>query len=514
MPNSTSNISSAPVSVPVCDAWGYIRAEGSGAASLIDSAGLSSIARKSAGVYGVSFSNPSAFGGGAYVILTTPETEGYDTVIAATDSWMSSVANGGATAAGYTHGVEIATWKISSPSASSPGGYTASLGDVSGMRVNFAAFALKTNTELYSEIVQNYFVGSEELTNTNNWSQTAAQGSATTNIVEVTDSYRFQERTPSELQKIYKITGDAAGSGTNFILQGKSVENKTVTFSAFAKADTGVTLWLYIGSNGNNFSGRYNLDNTTASVSGSVTSPGFASANITDIGEGWKRCSLTFNTPLSPSMLVLPGHGNGMNGKSVYVSGLQLEEGRTPTEYIRTTDTAVTGNQDIRKRLVPGASGFGVTGATYNSHLPNLLSKRSAVAYGTIVCCPAASNATDPIVSLENSYNVKTVAGQSNAEYTVEFLNPLKDANYCVIVCGEQEPINSNPDWTEVGEYPLFHVIRGTNSNRKSASQFSIVKLHQNTTDNSWGRRAERYQRGFRDRVHFMVFGGGTYGQP
>lgn len=514
MPNSTSNISSAPVSVPVCDAWGYIQAEGSGAASLIDSAGLLSVARKSAGIYGVSFSNASAFGGGAYVILTTPETEDYDTVIAATDSWMSTIANGGATAPGRTHGVEIGTWKISSPSASSPGGYTASLGDVSGMRVNFAAFALKTNTELYSEIVQNYFTGSEDLTNTNYWTQVPAQDSQKANIDSVTDSYRFQERTPSELQKIYKITGDAAGSATNFISQARSVENKTVTFSAFAKADTGVTLWLYIGGN-NAFYGRYNLENTTASVQGSVTSPGFASANITDVGGGWKRCSLTFNTPLSPAvMLVMPGHANGMNGKSVYVSGLQLEEGRTPTEYIRTTNTAVTGNQDIRKRLVPGASGFGVTGATYNSHLPNLLSKRSAVAYGTIVCCPAASNFTNPIVSLENSYNVKTVTGQSNSEYTVQFLNPLKNANYCVIVCGEQEPIYADPDWTEIGEYPLFHVIRGTGSNRKTASEFSIVKLHQISTDNSWGRRSERYQRGLRDRVHFMVFGGGTYGQP
>jgi hypothetical protein len=213
-------------------------------------------------------------------------------------------------------------------------------------------------------------------------------------------------------------------------------------------------------------------------------------------------------------MLILPGHANGMNGNTVIVSGAQLEEGSVATEYIKTTDTQVLGDQDIRKRLVPGASGFGVTGATYNSHLPNLLSKRSAVAYGTIVACPAASNATNPIVSLEGSYNIKTVTAQSNAEYTVEFLNPLKDSNYCVIVCGEQEPINSNPDWSEVGEYPLFHVLRGTNSSRKSANQFSIVKLHQNSADNSWGRRSERYQRGFRDRIHFMVFGGGTYGQP
>lgn len=510
MPNSTSNISSAPVSVPVCDAWGYMNAAGIGAASLIDSAGLLSVARKSAGIYGVSFSNASAFGGGAYVILTTPETEGYETVITATDSWMNYSVSG-PTAAGRTHGVEISTWKIPS-SSPSPGGYTASLEDVSALRVNFAAFALKTNTELYSEIVKNYFTGSEDLTNLNYWSQAHAQNSNTANITQVGERIR----TPSELNQIYRITGDAAGSGTNFIIQtptGISLENKTMTFSAFAKADTGVTFWLYIGSNGNGFYGIYNLQNTTASVAGSATGAVF-SANITDIGEGWKRCSLTFNTPLGPGMIVMPGHNNGMNEKSVYVSGLQLEEGKTPTEYIRTTNTAVTGNQDIRKRLVPGASGFGVTGATYNSHLPNLLSKRSAIAYGTIVCCPAASNATDPIVSLENSYNVKTVTAQANSEYTVQFLNPLNHANYCVIVCGEQEPFYSTSDWTEVGEYPLFHVIRGTSSSRKSASQFSIVKLHQHTLDGSWARRSERYQRGFRDRVHFMVFGGGTYGQP
>jgi hypothetical protein len=513
MANSASNIFSSPISVPACDSWGYIRAEGSGSVSLIDGSGISSVARKSAGLYGVSFSSPASFGGGAYVVLMTPETEGYQTVITATDGWLTSVANGGATATGRTHGVEIGTWDISSPQQTSPGGYTASLKDIPGLRVNFAAFALKTNTDTYSEQVVNYLKSSEDFLGSD-WGKTPAQGSQTTNIVQLSEQYRVQERTPNELSKIFVMTGDAAGSGTNYISQAADVGNRTMTFSAFAKAGTGVTLWLYIGGNGNNFSGRYNLENRTATTAGSVTSPGFATAAISDVGDGWKRCSLTFNTPLSPTMLILPGHANGMNGNTVIVSGAQLEEGSVATEYIKTTDTQVLGDQDIRKRLVPGASGFGVTGATYNSHLPNLLSKRSAVAYGTIVACPAASNATNPIVSLEGSYNIKTVTAQSNAEYIVEFLNPLKDSNYCVIVCGEQEPINSNPDWSEVGEYPLFHVLRGTNSSRKSANQFSIVKLHQNSADNSWGRRSERYQRGFRDRIHFMVFGGGTYGQP
>ena len=34
--------------------------------------------------------------------------------------------------------------------------------------------------------------------------------------------------------------------------------------------------------------------------------------------------------------------------------------------------------------IVPGACGFGVTGATYNSHIPSLLSKRTATAYGLL----------------------------------------------------------------------------------------------------------------------------------
>lgn len=163
--------------------------------------------------------------------------------------------------------------------------------------------------------------------------------------------------------------------------------------------------------------------------------------------------------------------------------------------------------------LVPGASGFGVTGATYTSALTNLLSKRTATAYGTIVIPPNNSNSSPVSAYIENGFNVKGVSAGANSEFDVSFVKTMTNSNYCVILCGEYEPLSSGVignDWTELKEYSMLMVDR----RKKDTSGFRAVSLKQNSSDNSWTRQSIVYQSGLTERIHFMVFGGATYGQP
>jgi hypothetical protein len=167
--------------------------------------------------------------------------------------------------------------------------------------------------------------------------------------------------------------------------------------------------------------------------------------------------------------------------------------------------------------LVPGAKGFGVTGATYTSALTNLLSKRTATAYGTIVIPPNKGNSSTVSAYIENGFNVKGVSAGGNSLFDVSFVKPMTNANYCVILSGEYEPVSTgtiSADNTSILEYSLLMVHRGINSDLKTTNGFRAVSLKQNSVDNSWYQSSVIYQSGLTERIHFMVFGGATYGQP
>jgi hypothetical protein len=74
----------------------------------------------------------------------------------------------------------------------------------------------------------------------------------------------------------------------------------------------------------------------------------------------------------------------------------------TPPGAQATTYTGTKGNQDARKRLVPGAGGLGADGNTYSSTPHKNFDKRRAVAYGTIVIPPNKSNSSTVSAYIEN----------------------------------------------------------------------------------------------------------------
>lgn len=192
------------------------------------------------------------------------------------------------------------------------------------------------------------------------------------------------------------------------------------------------------------------------------------------------------------------------------------------TNYINFAAFSLSQDTELRSpsggtyALVPGASGYGLTGSTYSSHHISAISKRSAIAYGSIVMPPKRSNSSPFSVYVEMSSNIQRVeAVDGGPEYDVYFTKPMNNTSYAVIMCAEAEPFESGPGLPYVQEYSLPIVVRGTSDQHKTVSKFRIRHIKQSDTNNSWeSGNFVSMQSGKTERIHFMVFGGGTYGQP
>ena len=521
MASSASNFTSNTTPVPTCDAWANIKAgTGVAATTIMDSSGVSSVARLYTGLQGITFSNPDRFGGGGYVTVYTPEVSSFNApCLLSSQRDMAGV--GGATAAGKTAGVQISTWGFPGPVGAA--GNTATQQDFTfgNLYINFASFALARERDLRSPAVLNLLKWSESFSNAA-WTK-----SGSVSVALSTDGTKAPDgSTPTVMNE-----GISATSAQKVIQQYTgnypvSVVNKPFTGSVYVKAGTRFRGRIIVYDASATFFGVL-FDLKTKTLTASNANATLVSSSITDVGGGWFRIvvsgyftslSITNQTGVYINIAEDAGATPNVNylgeNKFFYLWGAQLEEGSVATPYIKTEATApVTGNQDARKSLVPGASGFGVTGATYTSALTNLLSKRTATAYGTIVIPPNKSASSTVSAYIENGFNVKGVSAGANSEFDISFVKSMTNANYCVILCGEYEPLSSGVignDWTELREYSMLMVDR----RKKDTSGFRAVSLKQNSTDNSWNRSSVVYQNGQTERIHFMVFGGATYGQP
>lgn len=119
----------------------------------------------------------------------------------------------------------------------------------------------------------------------------------------------------------------------------------TYTISVYAKKNTNNFLQIYGIGFPNSFFANFNLDNGTIGTVGITTT-----ATITDVGNGWYRCTATgqqtatgnaqaaFN--IINSTTSGRGDGNTLT-TSVFLWGAQAEQSSTATEYISTTDRAI-----------------------------------------------------------------------------------------------------------------------------------------------------------------------------
>jgi len=129
---------------------------------------------------------------------------------------------------------------------------------------------------------------------------------------------------------------------------------------------------------------------------GTLLGSNATSSSIEDYGNGWYRCTSTFDADttskfsgiyLSYNGTTISNGTNISNGEGVYIYGAQLEQGSYPTSYIKTSGSTVTRNQETYEKT--GISDLinseeGVLFVELSALANDGLSKRITLADGSI----------------------------------------------------------------------------------------------------------------------------------
>lgn len=152
---------------------------------------------------------------------------------------------------------------------------------------------------------------------------------------------------------------EAVGNSQHALLRTETVSSAPVTYSVYVKAVERSWITLYIGAA--NTSAYFDVANgVVGTVQSSVT------ASITNVGNGWYRCSITAASAGSGSLTrgiyIADSDGNNTytgNGTSgVFVWGAQLEQRSAATAYTPTTTQPITNYIPVLMTAVAGVPRF------------------------------------------------------------------------------------------------------------------------------------------------------------
>ena len=231
----------------------------------------------------------------------------------------------------------VLIWGAQAETGTTATDYTRNAGGVFPPRFDYDPVTLAPRGLLIEEQRVNLLLRSQEFDNAA-WSK--LRSSVTANATTAPDGTVTAD----------KLVEDTTASDTHFVLQSQTASSSTTyTYSVFLKAGERTRASLQDGA-GSNAIGNFDLSN------GTVVSTNAATATITNFGNGWYRCTITFTTGAAQTaincriFLVDTGTntsftGNGTSG--IFIYGAQLEAGAFATSYIPTVASQVTRTADV-----------------------------------------------------------------------------------------------------------------------------------------------------------------------
>jgi len=325
MTSVRGSFGNAASSRPAADAWCVFELDGGNAPILLDSYGISSVSRVQPGVSRVVFTNPEKFVSGAYVGLVqdelgnAPTSEGGVMIIHGTTS-SAGVTAGGASASCDIAGIGFNAGNIGTPShiGDSPNSAKA--------RIHAAFFCLRSDSDRNKTSVANLLKWSEDF---DQWPN---------NLVAGNISKSSTVLAPFSGANATRYNSNQTNQTNSYIAQVATkdgIHRKTYTFSVYAQAGNGLTATLLCGGVGNNFGFNYNLSTSAVTLYFNTTpfdNGATCSGQMVDVGDGWKRCVLTYIPTTTGQSVPLITNKEPTADKDFYIWGAQLEEGTVATQ--------------------------------------------------------------------------------------------------------------------------------------------------------------------------------------